>query len=815
MKRLTHNCKTFLLDGKPAFLNAGEIQYFRISRDLWRTHLQKAKDAGLNAVSTYIPWDWHEEKEGQFDFEGKTHPQKDLLHWLDLCKEFGLMAIVKPGPVILAEYRGAGIPFWFIEKHGEECLVKNSLGSIGQLECMTFMHPTYLELTMKWYDQVIPLLAERQVSQGGAVSMLQVCNEVGVFTWLAHQGDYASVCIDSYRQFLKDSYEDIDALNSVYQEYNHSFVDVIPPSDTKKTYDSRAEWAKDQDWHSFWRRYYGDYLRLLMKELRRRGIDVPFYHNLPGWIYGSGWEFPLNITMYSDLYDENYPEIIFGVDHIPEYMSYRNAHDDRIINDITLAMQGGGPLFSAEFQSGSREYHVVPTPREMSLFYKASLSHGLVGWNYYMFSQGKNQCNRGYSGQTFYWFTPLDANAEESSAYPLVKDTNALVNTLEPIILESERRAKIAVAFYAPYYGTELEKIADLGKCDMKLQPSHMRKVSYFDGLLKIFNLLNIDYDTVDLQRTSLAEMQNYDQMWVFSVDFMDELSQQKVVDYMAAGGQAVIFPTFPTLNLKMKQCTLMSDALKMDDADWTHIDSPLVDVLERQDVKCHNPLRVFPESTLDRGGKVIARTPDQQICALQRDCGKGSGIVLGFSLSFETEDHRWVYEDLLKLSGTRLSSIHTDSKRLLVQQRFSKDSGLLFVGNYYNEEEEVSLTYTHPIDASKVAWPYAVEKVLMPQTYAVLSPLHLEILSDLFILHSTSDLLGIDKKDSECILTVKGDRDLLGELVFEGEKAKDLGSVMINGEKFILSEKNRRYYVHYNHAHNESLTILFRYPTI
>jgi beta-galactosidase len=92
MKRLTHNCKTFLLDGKPAFLNAGEIQYFRISRDLWRTHLQKAKDAGLNAVSTYIPWDWHEEKEGQFDFEGKTHPQKDLLHWLDLCKEFGLMA---------------------------------------------------------------------------------------------------------------------------------------------------------------------------------------------------------------------------------------------------------------------------------------------------------------------------------------------------------------------------------------------------------------------------------------------------------------------------------------------------------------------------------------------------------------------------------------------------------------------------------------------------------------------------------------------------------------------------------------------------
>ncbi len=99
-------------------------------------------------------------------------------------------------------------------------------------------------------------------------------------------------------------------------------------------------------------------------------------------------------------------EIIFGVDHIPEFLSYRNMHDDRIINDITHAMQGNKPLFAAEFQCGSREYHVVTNPREMELFYKASIAHGLTGWNYYMFSQGRNPRQRGYSGETFYWFTP-------------------------------------------------------------------------------------------------------------------------------------------------------------------------------------------------------------------------------------------------------------------------------------------------------------------------------------------------------------------------------------------------------------------------
>jgi hypothetical protein len=76
-------------------------------------------------------------------------------------------------------------------------------------------------------------------------------------------------------------------------------------------------------------------------------------------------------------------------------------HDDRIINDITQAMQGNKPLFAAEFQSGSREYHVVTNPREMELFYKASIANGLTGWNYYMFSQGRNPSRKGYSGELF------------------------------------------------------------------------------------------------------------------------------------------------------------------------------------------------------------------------------------------------------------------------------------------------------------------------------------------------------------------------------------------------------------------------------
>ncbi|MDM8002766.1 MAG: beta-galactosidase, partial [Bacteroidota bacterium] len=110
---------SFYSDGKRIFLNSGEIHYFRIRRDLWDRHLDEAVNAGLKAVSTYVPWAWHEEDEGVFDFDGRSCPEKDLNGWLRKCREHGLQAIVKPGPFILAEFRGAGLPDWFLGKFGE------------------------------------------------------------------------------------------------------------------------------------------------------------------------------------------------------------------------------------------------------------------------------------------------------------------------------------------------------------------------------------------------------------------------------------------------------------------------------------------------------------------------------------------------------------------------------------------------------------------------------------------------------------------------------------------------------------------------
>ncbi|HAF31055.1 MAG TPA: hypothetical protein DCG75_18620, partial [Bacteroidales bacterium] len=321
----------FNLNDKKIFLNSGEIHYFRIKRELWDKHLQAACDAGLTTVSTYVPWAWHESTEGVFDFDGSSCPERDLKTWLQRCQDYKLHCILKPGPFILAETRGAGLPDWFLKQYRDEVMMRNSKGELVLSDGVSLFNQNYLEKVTLWYDQIMPFIKEHEISTGGPVIMIQICNEIGVFTWLSHQGDYNEDVRMRFITYLTNKFTDIAEVNSLWGTGYRHFADIELPPDGKLPYTSRGDRGRDYEWHCFWRTYYGDYLRILTRMARERGITVPLFHNLPGWIFGHGYEFPVNITMYEDLYEDK-SEIIFGVDHIPEFLSYRNMHDDRIIN---------------------------------------------------------------------------------------------------------------------------------------------------------------------------------------------------------------------------------------------------------------------------------------------------------------------------------------------------------------------------------------------------------------------------------------------------------------------------------------------------
>ncbi|MCX6143105.1 MAG: beta-galactosidase, partial [Ignavibacteriales bacterium] len=105
--------RDFLLDGKPFQIIAGEMHFARIPRQYWRHRLQMARAMGLNAIATYVFWNFHEPLPGQFDFSTENH---DITSFIRMAKEEGLWVIVRPGPYACAEWEFGGYPWWLLKE---------------------------------------------------------------------------------------------------------------------------------------------------------------------------------------------------------------------------------------------------------------------------------------------------------------------------------------------------------------------------------------------------------------------------------------------------------------------------------------------------------------------------------------------------------------------------------------------------------------------------------------------------------------------------------------------------------------------------
>ena len=144
--------RAFYVDGKPTYISAAEIQYFRTKREDWKKVIQLAKEANNNAVASYIPWSWHETKEGTFDFDGDTHPRRNLRAFLDEVAAAGLMFVSKPGPYVYGEIIDGGHPQWLFDSYPEVL----ALGPDGvppmhtHTPVVTYMHPVYLDKVKNW-----------------------------------------------------------------------------------------------------------------------------------------------------------------------------------------------------------------------------------------------------------------------------------------------------------------------------------------------------------------------------------------------------------------------------------------------------------------------------------------------------------------------------------------------------------------------------------------------------------------------------------------------------------------------------------------
>uniref|UniRef100_A0ABM5GPS3 Beta-galactosidase n=1 Tax=Pogona vitticeps TaxID=103695 RepID=A0ABM5GPS3_9SAUR len=178
---IDYNRNSFLKDGKAFRYISGSIHYSRIPQYYWKDRLLKMKMAGLDAIQTYVPWNFHESEPGVYSFTG----DRDLEYFLQLADDVGLLVILRAGPYICAEWDMGGLPAWLLEK---ESIVLRSSDS------------DYLTAVGRWMGILLPKMKLHLYQNGGPIIMVQVENEYG--SYFACDFDYLRYLQNLFRQYL-------------------------------------------------------------------------------------------------------------------------------------------------------------------------------------------------------------------------------------------------------------------------------------------------------------------------------------------------------------------------------------------------------------------------------------------------------------------------------------------------------------------------------------------------------------------------------------------------------------------------------------
>ena len=117
---------------------------------------------GCNTIETYIPWNFHEEKRGQYRFDG----MRDICAFIELVKALDMYLILRPSPYICSEWEFGGLPAWLLKDRNMR--VRCSYGP-------------YLQAVKAYYEVLIPMLVPYQIDRGGNIILFQLENEYGYY----------------------------------------------------------------------------------------------------------------------------------------------------------------------------------------------------------------------------------------------------------------------------------------------------------------------------------------------------------------------------------------------------------------------------------------------------------------------------------------------------------------------------------------------------------------------------------------------------------------------------------------------------------
>ena len=356
---VTLDDKGLALDGRSFPLVAGQFEPFRHNPLVWRRCLKVMKEAGLDLVSVFICWDFHELRPGVFDLTGESNPSRDLAGFLDMCAEENMLVLARPGPIIDAEWE--------------------TRGPAPDINKLDRLHPRFLERARQWIQAVSGVIAPRQATRGGPVVLLAVDNEMlfpyNTSMWQFRQdGDvlipYDEVYVaQEYRKWLRSQHGTLAKTNTALGTAFRSWDEVHSPRFRESPH------AYSMEGFRFLNHQIREWARTCCGMYREAGIEVPTYTNMKQLIGYVDW--PAVARELDSV----------GLDlHMPNDM----PGDQALVANWWYRLQSARFPFSwaAEFQAGwiglDSEYGVI-SPKHSEYMPMAAQAAGVRGLSFFLF----------------------------------------------------------------------------------------------------------------------------------------------------------------------------------------------------------------------------------------------------------------------------------------------------------------------------------------------------------------------------------------------------------------------------------------------
>lgn len=518
---------------------AAEMHYFRVSKRYWSICFERIRKAGFRIISTAVPWNLHEARQGEFDFSARTDPIKDLVVFLELSREFGFKIILKPGPWILAQWKNGGIPDFVFRhpetsakgKSGEPVAAKTDAGVIGGLT-PSYLH-TRFQILLRHYFSVFSGIMKNYVYPRGPVFLMEIDHEPSFcHNFDPYSADYNEYVVRSlFPKFLQARYETIPALNKVYKARHKEFSDVVPPTefDAKNPH----ELVRHLDWIAFREHLVNRYADSVAELLSTAEMSAMFSRAY-GW--NGSYHFP-------DLADARKAERTIFTTNLTLDLPLNQTMDRArsisagqelgFVSNFAVGHASSDPKISEDFRP--------ITEQEVKRLLIATLACGIKGMNFSMFV-----------GRDHWYGAALSEEGTIGPSYEIIRRLNF---QLARVQFETMRDfASVSLVRYRPYL-----RALSLGRSGPFPYLPDLAGHG-FDTFGR--ELLRCGFDYRILELTVPEPLGKYKVLVVPLAEFMSAEAQTTLVGLLRGGVAMVFYGLFPRFDERMQSCEILARAL-------------------------------------------------------------------------------------------------------------------------------------------------------------------------------------------------------------------------------------------------------------